>query len=297
MLSSLDRQKKAYVFAALTVLSWSSIATALKLGLRYADNFQLLFISVVSACLVLLLILVFQKKTALIASLAREDYLRLLGLGLLNPFFYYLVLFKAYDLLPAQVAQSLNYTWAITLMFLSIPILGHRVSRNDVLATLACYGGVLVICLGGRQFPSGGFSMAGIALALGSTIIWSLYWLYKAKDKVDPVLGLFLSFLFGLPFVSIACMYFSSIGNIHPYALLSGIYVGLFEMGITFVLWLSALQMTSNAAKISTMIFIAPFLSLVFIHFVLGESIASTTVIGLVVIVLGLLIQRRDEKG
>ena len=32
-------------------------------------------------------------------------------------------------------------------------------------------------------------------------------------------------------------------------------YVGLFEMGITFVLWLSALKSTNNTARISNLIF------------------------------------------
>lgn len=297
MLSKLDNQGKAYVFAVMTVLLWSTIASAFKITLRYADNFQLLFISVVSATLVLLVILLCQGKFRLILKLAKKDYYRLLLLGLLSPFLYYIILFKAYELLPAQVAQSLNYTWAITLMFLSIPILGHRVSRNDTLATLTCYCGVLVICMGGKQFPEGAINALGVTLALGSTIIWAFYWLYKAKDNVDPVAGLFLSFFFSLPFVTLACLLFSDFATLHPYALLGGIYIGLFEMGITFVLWLTALRLTSSTAKISTLIFISPFLSLLFIRFVVGETIASTTVLGLVIIVGGLLLQRRNQKG
>ena len=33
--------------------------------------------------------------------------------GFLNPFLYYIILFKAYSLLPAQEALSLNYTWPL----------------------------------------------------------------------------------------------------------------------------------------------------------------------------------------
>ncbi|MCV6021929.1 EamA family transporter, partial [Escherichia coli] len=39
-------------------------------------------------------------------------------------------------------------------------------------------------------------------------------------------------------------------------------YVGLFEMGITFVLWLSALKSTQTTARISNLIFASPFISL-----------------------------------
>ena len=49
-----------------------------------------------------------------------NNYKKVFILGLVNPFLYYLVLFKAYDLLPAQEAQAINYTWALMLAFLSV---------------------------------------------------------------------------------------------------------------------------------------------------------------------------------
>ena len=60
-------------------------------------------------------------------------------LGLLNPFLYYLVLFKAYALLPAQQAQPLNYTWAITLSLLAVPLLKQQVRWQEWLALLVSY--------------------------------------------------------------------------------------------------------------------------------------------------------------
>jgi drug/metabolite transporter (DMT)-like permease len=291
----MKRQTHAYIYAISAVLLWSTVASAFKLSLRYLDIWQLLFVSSITATSCLLLILVYQQKLPLLAKLKQQDLIRLFGFGMLNPFCYYVILFRAYDLLPAQIAQSLNYTWAITLMFLSIPILGHKVTRYDVVATLICYAGVVVICFGGATFPEGSLSILGIALALGSTIIWALYWLYKAKDKVDPVVGLFVSFLFSLPFIGISCYLFSDVFAWEMKGVLGGIYVGLFEMGITFVLWLSALQRTSSVAKISTLIYCSPFLSLFFIHFFVGEAIASTTIGGLCLIVSGLLLQRRAE--
>ena len=62
-------------------------------------------------------------------------------------------------------------------------------------------------------------------------------------------------------------------------------YVGLFEMGVTFVLWLNALRLAPSTTRVSTLIFISPFASLVLIHFVLREPIHPATVVGLVLIV------------
>ena len=134
----MKRQTRAYIYAISAVLLWSTVASAFKLSLRYLDIWQLLLVSTITATSCLLLILVFQQKLPVLTELKQQDIIRLFGFGMLNPFCYYVILFKAYDLLPAQVAQSLNYTWAITLIFLSVPILKHRVTRYDVLATLIC---------------------------------------------------------------------------------------------------------------------------------------------------------------
>lgn len=292
---TLTSQHKAYLFALSAVLLWSTVATAFKISLRYLDVYQLLLVAGVTATLCLLLIVLVTGRIQLMTSLGVPDYLRLACLGLLNPFCYYLVLFKAYDLLPAQVAQALNYTWAITLMLLSVPILQHRITRFDLGATLVCYSGVIVICFSGGQFPAGELSNTGILLALGSTVIWALYWLLKTRDQIDPALGLFVSFLFSVPFIVVACWLRSDVSSLGMTGILAGIYVGLFEMGITFILWLSALRLTTATAKVSTLIFLSPFISLIFISRILGEAIAVTTIIGLVLIVGGLLIQHSAD--
>ena len=73
---------------------------------------------------------------------AWREWAKSVGLGLLNPLLYYAVLFKAYDLLPAQVAQPLNYTWALTLGLLSVPLLGQRFRPRLLVAGLVAYAGV-----------------------------------------------------------------------------------------------------------------------------------------------------------
>ena len=69
------------------------------------------------------------------------------------------------------------------------------------------------------------------------------------------------------------------------------IYVGLFEMGFGFVLWLMALRHATNTAPISNLIFISPFASLVLLNLLIGETIHPATPIGLGLIVAALLIQ------
>jgi len=292
----LNPQRKATLLGLAAVLAWSTVATAFKLALRHIDHFQLLFLANVFSLVSLGLVLVLQGKAHLLLCATRRQYRLVFGLGLLNPFIYYLVLFKAYDLLPAQVAQPLNFTWALTLSWLSVPLLGQKVGWRHGLAGVICYFGVVVLATGGDLTTFRVANPLGVALALGSTVIWALYWIGNTRSKLDPVAVLFLGFGFALPFVTGAVLLFSDL-RFGWAGLLGGAYVGAFEMGFTFVLWLSALRLTTSTARIANLIFLAPFLSLVFIHFVLGEHVLPATIIGLVLIVGGLLLQSRGGSS
>jgi drug/metabolite transporter (DMT)-like permease len=136
------------------------------------------------------------------------------------------------------------------------------------------------------------FDPLGVVLALSSTVVWSLSWIYNTKDNRDPVASLLLAFLFGLPFIFIIALATTGLAIHDVRGLLGAAYVGTFEMGITFVLWLRALKLSDNTAKVGNLIFLSPFLSLVFIHFILGEEIFTSTFVGLLFIVAGLIIQR-----
>jgi len=287
---------KAYAYGLTTVLLWSTVATAFKLSLRHLSPSQLLLYANVTSILVLVAILAVRGGLSKLWSCSRRQYLHSLGLGVLNPFSYYLVLFEAYDRLPAQEAQPLNYTWAITLSLLSIPLLRQRIRLRDLAAAAVSYAGVVVLSTRGDVLGLRFSDPIGVALALGSTVIWSLYWIYNTKDRRDPVVALLLSFVFGLPFVFGACVVLSTPWVTDVWGLLGAAYVGAFEMGLTFVLWLSALRHSDDTARVSQLIFLSPFLSLVFIHFVVGESIVRSTYVGLVLIVGGLLLRGKSKE-
>ena len=288
--------RRALLFGLSAVLAWSTVATAFKLSLRHLDHMQLLLLANVFSLLSLGCVLAVQGKLHLLLCATRRQYLRAAGLGLLNPFAYYLVLFKAYALLPAQIAQPLNYTWALTLSWLSVPVLGHRLGWRNAIAGLICYSGVVVISTGGQFTGLHGVSGLGVALALFSTLIWAAYWLGNARSDLDPVAGLFLSFLFALPCVLAVTVIFSDL-NFDGRGWLGAAYVGAVEMGFTFAAWLTAMRLTTSTARIANLIFLSPFLSLILIHFVLGEHVAAATFVGLVLIVAGLWVQGRGKTN
>lgn len=287
----MPNQTKAYIFALISVMLWSTVASAFKISLRYLSPVELLFYAACFSCVVLFIALVLQKKLSLLRRIDGSTWRTSLLFGFLSPFLYYLILLKAYDLLPAQQAQPLNYTWAITLSLMSVPLLGHRLKLLEILAVLVSYVGVLVISTQGDIMSLKFENPFGVALALGSTVIWALYWIVNTKDNRDPVLGLFLNFLCSLPFIGIYLAVTEGFRSVDPIGVLGAAYVGTFEMGIAFISWLMAMKLTRSTARIANLIFISPFLSLVLIHYIVGEEIMISSVVGLIFIVAGLIIQ------
>lgn len=292
----MKKQKQAYIYAIIAVLFWSTVASAFKVSLRYVDVFQLLFFSSLSSVIILFIILFIQNKLKLLRTYEAKDFLRSALLGFLNPFLYYVVLFKAYSLLRAQEALTLNYTWPIMLALLSIPILKQKIGFRSILAIFISFLGAFIIATKGNIISFKFTNILGVLLALGSTVIWSLFWIYNIKDKRDYVAKLFLNFVFGFIFILIATPLFSKISIPDMRGLLGAGYVGLFEMGITFIFWLKALQLSRTTAKVANLIYLSPFISLIIINRIVGENILVSTVIGLILIVTGIIVQQYTAR-
>jgi drug/metabolite transporter (DMT)-like permease len=289
-------QKKAMLLGLATVAMWSTVATAFKLALARLDPPQLVLYASLTSCLVLLVVLAARRGLWRLVAMTGRQWLRAALLGALNPFLYYGILFQAYALLPAQEAQAINYTWAITLSLLAVPLLGQRLSGRDGLAIAGGYLGVVVIATRGRLTALSFDSPLGVALALASTLIWALYWILGAKDDRDPVAGLLANFLCSLPPTLVYVLFVSDPLPASPSGLLAAAYVGVFEMGLAFVTWLTALRLATNATRVANLVFLSPLVSLVLIHFVVGETIAPATIVGLACILAGLALQRAKGR-
>ena len=129
-------------------------------------------------------------------------------------------------------------------------------------------------------------------MALGSTLIWALFWIYNVKDKHDAAVRLFFNFMFASVFIFLAIPLFAKIDIPDLKGFLGAVYIGLFEMGITFLIWLKALKLSKTTAHVANLVYLAPFFSLVVISFVVGEKILLSTIIGLIFIIGGIILQK-----
>lgn len=292
----MDRTKSSYIYAGLAIFFWSTIPTAFKISLGELAILPVLTIASITSMIVLLIIIISCGNFNMLRKTSGREILNSAILGLINPFLYYLILLKAYQLLPAQVAQPLNMIWPIILVFLSVPILKQKIKRKSFVALFISFVGVYIISSQGKPFSHNHADLTGVIMATGSSVFWAFYFILNVRDKRDEAVKLFLNFLFGSVYL-VAAMAFT--GGWHTtislMGVLSSIYIGLFEMGITFFFWLKALKLASSTDKVSNLVYIAPFFSLIFVHFFLHEPVYYTTLAGLLLIISGICIQNRSS--
>ena len=280
------RERRALLYALASVVLWSTVATGFKLGLRELAPVQLLLLGCVIA-----FVFFAAARGFVHAKLSLRQHLAAASLGLLNPFAYYLILFEAYDRLPAQIAQPLNFTWAIALALLAMPLLRQRLSGRGWAGVGIGYAGVVVILTKG-EFAGLHFDPLGVALALGSALIWAWYWIMTVRLGIHPVPLMLNGFAVATGVVAVVCWATVGLPTLSLENVGYGAWVGLVETGIAFLLWQRAMALTQHAGKLGALIFLAPFLSLVLIAVVLGEVIHPSAVVGLVLIAGGLVLSR-----
>lgn len=294
-MASPSNDRKALLLGLLAVLFWSTAASAFKLSLEVLEPFTLLFLSAAVSFLFLLArsLPAMAGRRGSGGSRGGARPLRFVARasvrGLLNPFLYYLVLFEAYDRLPAQVAMVINYLWPVVLVLLSVPLLGQRIRPGRLVAILVSFLGVVLLALGNASSFDGGVDLPAMALALASTVIWGLFWILNLRHPGDDSVKMAAGFSFALVYLVAYGLAAGERFLPSRAAFLAGpAWVGVFEMGLTYLLWLRALSLAGSTAKVGSLIYFTPFLSLVWIGISVGERITSATLAGLLLVVAGI---------
>ncbi|WP_299204449.1 DMT family transporter [uncultured Amphritea sp.] len=284
------------ILALVVVLMWSTVATAFKLTLALISPLQMLWIAVATTFVILCVATIAQKKVTLARQYLQESPGYFLLLALLNPTLYYLILFAAYDLLPAQQAQALNYTWAVVLSILAVPFLGQKFTLKNLISILLAYGGVVVIATQGNLLALDFKNPLGVALALSSSLFFAGYWILNTRKPRDAVVSLLLCFGLSLPILSVLMLIQGDVTLMPWQAVAGGIYIGTFEMGFAFLLWMQAMRMTDNTAQLSNLVYLSPPLSLLLLATIADEPVMISTIIGLILIISGVLFQQLKRR-
>ncbi len=276
-------------YASVAVLCWATVATMFKIALSSLSLLGVLLIASFTAFIVFGIVALLQQKVAGLTCLRRHDWGLVAFMGLLNPAAYYLVLFKAYSLLPAHVAQPVNYSWPIVLVVLLSIINRQPVSRFSLIGLFISLLGVIIISLTSGGNHHQGLPLGGLVIAFLSAFLWALYWIVNSRNKrMDSILLFMLSFFFGTLYLMVLTLIFP-LKAWSMQGIVASVYIGLFEMSIPFIFFGMASRLSNNSVLVNQLCYLAPFLSLWFIHWILREEIHISTYGGLTLIVGGIL--------
>lgn len=285
---------KAFLLAVTAIMCWSTMGTAFNLTLRFLETPVLLSIASFTALIILAGILLNQKKAFFPHN--GRSWLNSAVMGFFNPFMYYLILFNAYAILPAQEAMTLNYLWPVILVIFMAIFTGTKIKPLSYLALLISFLGVAIIATRGNLLSMQFSNFKGDLLALGSSLFWAGFFILNMKDNREAVEKMFLNFFFATIYIAVYLIITKNNFQINTKGMLGAVYIGTFEMAISFVLWLNALKLSPHPERISNLAFLSPFLSLILIAIVLKEKILAATFLGLVFIIAGILIQQYIPK-
>ncbi len=285
----MHEQKKAVAYAGITVLSWSTVATMFKIALRSFSYFEVLLVATLTALFIFGVVITIQRKWGQIRRFSAKDWRWFALVGLLNPVVYYLVLFRSYELLPAQVAQPINYAWPVLLLVILAVFAAKPIPGMKYVGMAISLFGVVLISFGPAGLKGVSFSVTGLILAFLSAFLWAAYWTVKTMNtKTDHIVALFMIFLCGSVYLLAGALIIGV--DLHSrQGMIASMLAGTFEMAIPFIFFGMAIQKTNNPALINQMCYLSPFLSLFLIHIFLGEQIYLTTYLGLILIIAGIM--------
>lgn len=289
------KKRGALTLAIISILFWSTMGSAFKLTLGYTSPAMLLLIASFTAFAFLGIQIQITGIVFRLNKITGRQWINSAAMGMFNPLLYYLVLFEAYRRIPAQEGVALNYIWPLMLVIFSIIFLKQHITVLSIIAILVSFTGTVIIATHGNLNDIHFSDPIGVSLALGSALFWASFWILNMKDSREAVPKMFLNFAFGSVYILVYCLVTGKI-ELPPWqGLAGGIYIGIFEMGLTFVLWLLALHRSPNTARISNLVFISPFISLILVSIFVGEKILLSTVVGLIIIVSGILLQQYSQ--
>jgi len=182
-------------------------------------------------------------------------------------------------------------------VLLSIPLLKQTISFRSLLAIIICFMGVIIISTRGAIREIHLTNSGGTILVLSAALVWALFWIYNVRDKRDEVIKLFHYFLFGFFYIAVVTIMRGGTALPESRALLGAVYIGLFEMGVTFILWSKALKLSETTVQVSKFVYLVPFGSLLFIRFIVGEKIFPSTVFGILFIIAGIILEKLSHRG
>ncbi len=284
-----SHQIRSLLYAAICVLFWALIPVCSKRALTGVNSYLFLSISSLISAVTMLIYLVSRKRLTALKRLSAKDIVRISFLGLLGSFVYYLFLYKAFALSSAQEVFVINYLWPVLVVLFASVILGERLKGSSILSILISFCGVVLIATRGNPLALKLANITGDVLAFFAAVSFALFSVLGKGSKYDNDISVFIYFAVSFLF-SLLLLPAFTLKHLTPDVIFWLLVNGIFANGISYIFWFEALKGTQTAI-VSNMVYLTPFVALLFIRLFLGETIHTYSLEALMLIVIGILMQ------
>ncbi len=286
--------KKSYILAGIAILFWSTIATVSKLLLGTMDSMQVLAVSSLFAFLFLLILNIIKGNLKELKKLKVTDYLIIAGIGILGIFGYNLFLYLGMERLEGGKAFIINYLWPLATVVFACIILKEKFTFRKLLAVLLSFAGVIAVTSGG-SLSLGGDQWLGALFCISAALVYGLFSVLNKQRNYNNYISMMLYYLVAF---LVSAAYLLVAGR--PFSMdlpqtLGLLWNGVFTYAIAYTFWAEALA-GGDTAKISNLAYATPFISLIWTTLILKEPFNPFSLLGLLLIVGGILIQNIKFK-
>ncbi len=280
---------RVYVYVVLCIVSWALIPVCSKKVLIGMNNFSMLLFSNFISSLTLGFYITLKKKWSVLRLYSPADYLYMAFLGVLGSFVYYVLLYGAFGIAKAQEVFVINYLWPVLIVIFAVFILKEPLTLLKIISFLLSFIGVVVIVTKGNITSIVFSNLKGDLLAFFGAVSFALFSVLGKNAKYDETVAVFIYFLSSFA-ASLLFIPFSTIRHLDFSIVFWLVINGVFANGISYIFWFYALK-KGNIHIVSNAVYMTPFVGLLFISLFLKEKIYSYSIVALVFIISGILLQ------
>ena len=286
--------KKTYFYAGVSIFCWSTVATTCKILLRDLNNIQLLWMNSLIVGLFLLLLNICLGNFKKYKNYKLKDYFIMVAIGIPSTIFYYIFYYAGTDILPASQAFIINYLWPIMSVVFACVILREKLTAKKLIAILISFFGVVVV-IGGDINDFNGQMLLGVLYCILGAVSYGIFTALNQKMNYNKSMTLMVSYFATFIFTTLVNLYNGNIFIPSINQMIGFAWNGIFTVAIANTFWIMALE-TGKTEKVSNLAYITPFLSLVWTYLFLNEEIKLNSLLGLIIIVFGIVIQLKEKK-
>lgn len=285
--------KKEYIYAGISIFLWSTTATVTKLLLGTLNSMQILTISSLVAFIFLLILNIFKGTIKELKTYKIKDYLQISVIGILGTFLYKLFLYLGINKMLASQAFIINYTWPIMTVIFACIILKEKMTLKKIIAIILSFIGVIIVTSNGNTIGLK-YNLTGTLYCILGSISYGLFSVLNKYKDYNKYLSMMLYYLVSFIISIIYIIFTKDFFETTIIEILGLTWIGVFTSAIAFTTWALALK-EGDTIKISNLAYITPFISLIWTYLLLNEPFNIYSILGLILIIVGIFIQIKEK--